>query len=176
MPSVKIRKFQNSDIPRLIEVYSDAAKLKFSKGDSLWGEHPYSKEEIKLMVANRNFFVALINNLIVGSFELTDSDLRMWPVDGGAKNLAIYLHSLATSNYSRGAGIGKEILAWIEDYARSKGLKYIRLDCSRNNLALHNYYLKQGFQDVVKLDVKRKPTARDLRDPIYQSITMQKPL
>ena len=54
--------------------------------------------------------------------------------------------------------------------------KAIRLDCSYTNQLLCDYYKKEGFKELRRLDIPRKSSARDLRDPIYKVALFQRSL
>ena len=46
----------------------------------------------------------------------------------------------------RGAGLGKQFLAWIYDYVREKGCKTIELNTYVQNYPSHKFYYNEGFE------------------------------
>ena len=71
---------------------------------------------------------------------LLDRDAR-WP--NGDDGRALYVHHLATDPDR--PGLGREMLAWAEDYARKQGKIFLRLDSQQANHALSRYYDSLGY-------------------------------
>jgi ribosomal-protein-alanine N-acetyltransferase len=46
-------------------------------------------------------------------------------------------------------GLGKAMLAWLEDVARTAGIRRIQLECRRDNAAARNFYGAQGYHEHV---------------------------
>ena len=60
---------------------------------------------------------------------------------------AVYVHRLITARSHAGRGLGGELIDWAGRRARRDyGAKWIRIDVWTSNIALHDYYLKNGFQ------------------------------
>ena len=59
---------------------------------------------------------------------------------------ALYVHNLVADSGVKGAG--STFLRCAEDYARSLGKTYLRLDSIEGNPAINGYYEKQGFLAV----------------------------
>ena len=60
---------------------------------------------------------------------------------------AVYVHRLITARGYAGRGLGGELINWAGTRARREyGAKWIRIDVWTSNLALHDYYMKEGFQ------------------------------
>lgn len=56
----------------------------------------------------------------------------------------VYLEQIGVSDKARGKGIGKKLMEWAEDMARSLGAKYISLDVMAANRA-RSLYERQGY-------------------------------
>ena len=59
---------------------------------------------------------------------------------------AVYAHRLITARNYSGWGLGAELLNWAGLRGRRFGAKWIRIDVWASNPALHDYYLKRGFE------------------------------
>ncbi len=46
-------------------------------------------------------------------------------------------------------GLGRSVLAWLEDVARTAGIRRIQLECRRDNAAARNFYGTQGYHEQV---------------------------
>jgi ribosomal-protein-alanine N-acetyltransferase len=47
----------------------------------------------------------------------------------------------------RRQGVGSAILAWLEEVARAAGMRRIRLECRRDNVAGRNFYSEHGYHE-----------------------------
>lgn len=68
---------------------------------------------------------------------------RCWE-DDGVK--AMYLHNFVTA--LNGNGIGSIFLKNCEEYGRITGKQFLRLDCTKSNLKLNQYYEEHGYRAV----------------------------
>ncbi len=65
-----------------------------------------------------------------------------WPDD----EPALYIHNFASSVHYKGAG--REFIGRVEDLARKKDKKYVRLDVLRDYEPLAEYYASMGYQEA----------------------------
>jgi GNAT superfamily N-acetyltransferase len=79
----------------------------------------------------------------------TRANPAVWTGPYCACNLAesaIYAHRLITARDYSGLGLGAQLIDWAGLRARREyGAKWIRIDVWTTNIALHNYYQRQGF-------------------------------
>ncbi|ALC90534.1 acetyltransferase [Bacillus sp. FJAT-18017] len=105
-------------------------------------------EEIEQAIINQETYIVLKDKDIVGTFTLlshqSEWDRHIWGSDLSSKSL--YLHRLAIIPADMKKGIGKCILAWIQDNVSDK--EYLRLDCVTDNSKLNNFYMNNGFELV----------------------------
>ncbi|WP_052342683.1 GNAT family N-acetyltransferase [Bacillus sp. EB01] len=103
-------------------------------------------EEIEQAIINQETYIVLKDKDIVGTFTLlsqqSEWDRHIWGSDLSSKSL--YLHRLAIIPTYMKKGIGKSILAWIQDNMSNK--EYLRLDCVTDNSKLNNFYMNNGFE------------------------------
>ncbi len=171
--SITIRTANSSDILDIAEVLTQAAHFKSEQGDYLWGDQPFTHEEVGERMKKGGLYAVVENDAIVGTVYLTDSDERVWG-DNGEGNVALYVHGLAISDMARGRGIGGQVLEWAVGIARDQRKKALRLDCSYTNTRLCSYYLGRGFTEVGRRDISRRSNARDVRDSVYRVALLQR--
>ncbi len=171
--SIEIRPTDTDDIPDIAKVLSQATLHKSEQGDYLWGNQPYTTEDVEAKIRAGGLYTVIYNGLISGTVIVTDKDQRIWN-DSGEDQEALYVHQLATSDEARGQNLGGQIIDWVADKAKKDGRRSIRLDCSYTNQRLYDYYKSRGFIEVARRDIPRKNTARDLRDPIYKVALLQR--
>ena len=97
---------------------------------------------------------------LVGVMALLERDPR-WP--NGDDGRALYVHHLATTPSH--PGLGREMLAWAEDFARARGKAFLRLDSQRVNRPLSRYYEALGYR-----------AAGTCVEGAYEGILREKPL
>ena len=170
---IEIRPAEIDDIPAIADVLSQAARHKSEKGDYLWGDQPYTTDEVGQMLESGGLYAVTADGTVTGTVRITDSDERVWG-DDGTSSEALYVHGLATSDTVRGQNVGGKVLEWVAEKAKQEGKKAVRLDCSYTNRGLCNYYVQRGFAEIKRRDIPRKSTARDLRDPVYQAALLQR--
>lgn len=85
----------------------------------------------------------------------TFSDPRLWTPDEQA-DPAMYLHRLIVRR--KHAGLGAEIMDWACHRAHRLGLHWLRIDVWTENIGLHRYYERNGFEHVRTLDLSDYPS------------------
>lgn len=58
------------------------------------------------------------------------------------------LHTLVVDPLAQGRGYGRAFVAYYEEYARSHGCPYLRMDTNVKNTAARRMYAKLGFAEV----------------------------
>jgi GNAT superfamily N-acetyltransferase len=105
-------------------------------------------EEIELAITNQETYIVLKDNDIVATFTLlskqSEWDKQIWGEDITSKTL--YLHRFAIIPTYMNTGLGRSILAWIQNIVRDK--EYVRLDCVADNHKLNNFYKNNEFELV----------------------------
>lgn len=110
-----------------------------------WGDWYYKELYnmdyfLKTMKLHKLYVVKNKNELI-GLFLIKNND-ELWKDN----EEAYYLHHFITKvGYN---GVGEEILNFINALALKNNIKYLRLDCVKNNLKLNDYYSNHGFTKV----------------------------
>jgi GNAT superfamily N-acetyltransferase len=56
-----------------------------------------------------------------------------------------YVDDLVTDEKRRSAGIGKALIAWLEDEARRRGSPGLDLESGTHRTAAHRFYFREGF-------------------------------
>lgn len=81
-----------------------------------------------------------------------------WP--GGHTDLfdARYLARMAVRRSVAGQNIGRMLIGYAAWVASNIGVSKLRLDCSKTNTKLHDYYRQQGFTHVGTVDMPDRKT------------------
>lgn len=57
----------------------------------------------------------------------------------------IDIDNVVVDENARGQGIGKKLVAWIENWAREQGLSFAVLDSYTSNIDSHRFYFREGY-------------------------------
>jgi ribosomal protein S18 acetylase RimI-like enzyme len=151
---IKIRQANANEVAIALTLFEEAALVLREKGTTQW-QHwinptpAYVNRVQKGFDDNVYFFVEKSGQL-AGMFRLMDSDEEYW---GQQAEAAVYLHSFSTRPAFKGQEIGATVLTLIENQTRERGIDYFRLDCIASNVALCNYYIRQGFVPIRKKEM-----------------------
>ena len=58
------------------------------------------------------------------------------------------LHTLTIAPHAAGRGFGKAFVAFYEEYARTKGCRYLRMDTNVKNAQARAMYQKLGYKEI----------------------------
>ncbi|MET8678513.1 GNAT family N-acetyltransferase [Streptomyces sp. NPDC004647] len=84
---------------------------------------------------------------ILATVTLAPPDRDFWTEEDEPET-AVYVAKLITARKAAGQQLGGRILDWVGSVARTQGKPWVRLDCWRANVALQEYYLREGFHHV----------------------------
>ncbi|MGW1819472.1 GNAT family N-acetyltransferase [Streptomyces sp. NPDC002125] len=84
---------------------------------------------------------------LLATVTLAPADMDFWkPSD--FPDSAVYVAKLITTRAAKGSSLGGRLLDWAGSQARAQGKPWVRLDCWRDNQALQEFYLREGFEHV----------------------------
>jgi len=162
---LSVRLAGNSDIPRVIAILRDAARVPISKG--ITDQWPLDFESGPLMDAanTATLYVAEdAEGLVVGCFILQWADELWWGIQPPT---AGYVHRLAVASSARGSGAGAQMLDWISRRIIAEGRDFVRLDCTAHNRRLRRYYEDLGFR-WVRDETVNGVTSHPVADALYE--------
>lgn len=136
-----IRQARPNDVGTLATIEEEAAAWLRSRGIEP-GQPPRPYQDIfAATVAAGQTYVAERGGVVAGKITLQAAD-SLWYDQPGE---SLYIHGLTVRRSFAGQEIGRALLRWAEDRARSQGKACLRLDCNANNPALRAYYERAGF-------------------------------
>jgi ribosomal protein S18 acetylase RimI-like enzyme len=152
--NIKIRQTNADEVAKVLALFEESALILREKGTTQW-QHwinptPALINRVQKGVAEKDYFFVEKSRQLAGMFRLMNSDEEYWGVQTEA---AVYLHSFLTRPAFKGQNIGSTVLKSLEIQVRERGIRYFRLDCIADNVALCNYYENQGFTRIRKQKV-----------------------
>lgn len=142
------------DLGEVETLFALAIEYQRKKGTYSWQgmNRPLIENEIR----QKLHWKILEEDHIACFFSVAFTDRLVW--DERDSDPSIYLHRIVTNPVFRGKGYVRHIVAWAEEYGRSMGKHFIRLDTGRDNHRLNTYYRECGFEYC---GVKRFPDDAD---------------
>lgn len=139
----QIRLAELKDKDRIVELLNKVTLYLHKKGINQW-TYPWDTNEIKHDIENRFVYLLLVEDLIVGTFSIKDTDdIEVNLIKPKSK----YLYRIAISPEYQGKNLGIDIVKYSSDYSKSMG-KSLYLDCWAGNDKLRSFYLKTGFDFI----------------------------
>jgi GNAT superfamily N-acetyltransferase len=138
---VTIRQAGHGDLPTVIDILADTAAWLKTKGIVQWPDR-FPPSVVISAMDGADLYVVAKGVEVVATITLQWHDPSFW----GERDDAAFVHRLAVR---RGhSGLGRSLLDWAAEQARSKGRTYLCLDCLSTNQRLCRYYEDLGFRAV----------------------------
>ncbi len=154
MENLKIRLADKSEMKKGFSLLQEASLWLKEKNIDYWqnwsNPHDSSFNWIKEGFDANQFYFVLKESEVVGMFRLQWNDEQFW---GEQEDNAGYIHSFTTARQHQGQGLGRQILAQIEDMCKQNHKKYVRLDCGAHIEKLCQYYENSGFVSVGEISL-----------------------
>ncbi len=156
-----------AQLHRVVVVLEEASAWLRSRGIDQWPA-TFSSDWIGPPIERGETWLAAVDGTLAGTVTLAGHD-PAWPDHPSAS----YVHRLAVRRTF--AGLGRVLLEWARDEARSHGEAVLRLDCASANHRLRRYYEAAGFRqrgvatvhdvDVTLLERRTLPADEGGSDP-----------
>ena len=158
---MQIKLCTEADIVIVGEFYDKAVKylcenINYPK----WTYKEYPSEgSVRAKTEAGHQFMCMEDDKVVGAFVLNDDPQGQYENAHWSNPLALgeYMvcHTLATDPDVQGKGIGRQMVEYCIDYAKSHGYKAVRLDVVPDNIPARKLYEKCGFQYLGDVDLER---------------------
>ncbi|MEE3999948.1 GNAT family N-acetyltransferase [Tenacibaculum sp. FZY0031] len=146
--TIQLQKIQVEDFKFLITLMDDvykAAYKHFWKDEGNWYvQSQFSKRNLEkeLSAEKTSYYFVLFNTKRVGIFRI------LWDekLSGFEQKKSLKLHRIYLHKNTQGKGIGKQLLAWLEEEAIKKQYELIWLDTMDEKPQAFEFYKKLGYQ------------------------------
>ena len=141
MSDLLIRQAGHEDLEAIIRLHEEDELG--SHGDRWTKENRPAYEAAFAAIARSDenkLFVALDGHEVVGTFQLT-----FIPNLTGRGALRVKVESVKVKGARRSGGIGAQMMAFAEDYARANGAAAMELTSNKTRRDAHRFYERLGF-------------------------------
>jgi ribosomal protein S18 acetylase RimI-like enzyme len=150
-PGLRFRAAARSDLSEVIATLAEASRWEMEKGFPHPWPIPFPEDRLRpALERGEIYLVADDRGRTAGTVTLQWDDLPFWgprPPDAG------YVHRLAVRREFAGRGIGGQMLLWAEREIRARDRRFVRLDCLRDAVRLHEFYRSYGFRWIGEVTV-----------------------
>ena len=136
-----------SNLDKVKEIAECCASDMINRNIFQWNEKYPSKKIFKEDIESNSLYLAKINQEIVGCIMLTKNkddvykDIKWLSED----NINLYIHRLAVHPLFQKKGIGRKMMDFAEDYAKSNNYESVRLDTFSKNKRNNIFYENRGY-------------------------------
>ena len=146
--NIQLKPILSSDSVALFKLMKEVYPLAYShfwldKGD-WYVDSQYSTTHIlkELSVENAEYYFVIYKDEIVGNFRFVWDEKLL----GLSEEKQVKLHRIYLHQKTQGKGIGKELLAWLDEKAQQKGYEIIWLDAMDEQPQAFEFYKKMGYK------------------------------
>jgi GNAT superfamily N-acetyltransferase len=140
---VTIRQAGPKDTSAIVSLLQEAAAWLTARGSVMWRDDELRERHIDEAVRQGQFFVAILDDAVVGTVKFQLEDERFWPDLPTGE--AAYIHRLAVRRECARGLVAPVLLEWAASEARTRGRRYLRLDCEASRHRLRSVYETAGF-------------------------------
>lgn len=146
---LNFRKAAPEDLPGILTVVSQARAFMASLGIDQWQDGYPSSEILSEDIRVGRAYVHDGGGAIASICVLTSEHEPVYDAIDGAWHVCepcMTLHRMAVDDAHRHSGLAADILKNVLDLARRQGLRGLRADTHRENVAMRRFLEKNGFQ------------------------------
>ncbi|WP_433218080.1 GNAT family N-acetyltransferase [Microtetraspora malaysiensis] len=159
------------DLPSVLSLLADAARWLASQGVRQWPADGFPASRIEPLIETGTMYVLDDGRGPAATVALDGhADPEFWGRDD-RPDTARYVHKLAVSRAYAGKGLGEALLDWAGLRAAADGRRWLRLDCSKDNLRLQRYYAELGFRHVRTVDLAHRASGALFERPAGATVT-----
>ena|SRR5437868_2193927 len=172
-----LRRAEPADLQGILSLLTVTAEWLYRKGVRQWPRGGFGPERIEPLIDERVLYVL---DDASGGGDGNGPDGETPPVatvalDGHADpefwtrddnpGAGLYVHKLAVARAWSGWGLGDLLLDWAGTAVASAGLRWLRLDCAKDNQGLQNYYQGKGFRHLRTVDLPHRASGALFQRP-----------
>ena len=147
--NLRFRKGVANDLERIMELVADAQSWFRKQNIDQWQDGYPTCEIISNDISNNENHIVELNGVAVATFVLSFAGEPTYNEIKGKgwlnENRYAVVHRIAVADECRRKGIAHEILRYVEEVSVEQGIRDIRIDTHRDNIAMRSLLKKLGY-------------------------------
>lgn len=147
--NLRFRKGGADDLERIMELVADAQRWFRGQGIDQWQDGYPTQDIILSDISYSNNYIVELNGVVSATFVASfDGEPTYSEIKGKGwlnENPYAVVHRIAVADACRRKGIAREILHYTEELCAERGVRDIRIDTHRDNLAMRSLLKKMGY-------------------------------
>ncbi|MFJ4409235.1 MULTISPECIES: GNAT family N-acetyltransferase [unclassified Streptomyces] len=165
MTDLHIRAARLDELGQVEDLLREASAWLAARGIDQW-QFPPHRDRITRALENGDVFLAVVGERPIATLQLdAHADPEFWTAEDRPDD-ALYVHRMAVTRGSAGAGVGGALLNWAAVRAATAGKSWLRLDAWKDNHGLHRYYEAEGFTLVRVVDLPHRGSGALFQRPV----------
>jgi len=151
-----IRKANKRDLGGIMKMYKSCVTGMLKNGINQWDDTYPNQEIINEDLSTGTYYVAEMDGTIIGGINIDQNqDDTYLPLNWKDKsNSFLVVHRLGVKEEFWNKKIGKDLMLFTESLVIKKGLKSIRLDTYSGNPKAMQFYIRLGYTELGKINLK----------------------
>lgn len=147
--NLRFRNGRAEDLDAVMALVADAQRWFRGQGIDQWQDGYPTQDIILSDISYNNNYIVELNGVVSATFVASfDGEPTYSEIKGKGwlnENPYAVVHRIAVADACRRKGIAKEILHYTEELCAERGVKDIRIDTHRDNLAMRSLLKKMGY-------------------------------
>ena len=147
--NLRFRKGGADDLERIMGLVADAQRWFRGQGIDQWQDGYPTQDIILSDISYNNNYIVELNGVVSATFVASfDGEPTYSEIKGKGwlnENPYAVVHRIAVADACRRKGIAREILHYTEELCAERGVRDIRIDTHRDNMAMRSLLKKMGY-------------------------------
>lgn len=151
-----LRRAVEADLPGVLALLAETAGWLNGRGVRQWPVGGFPAERIAPLIEEGSMYLLDGEERPVATLALDGhADPEFWAAED-VPGSALYVHKLSVARGYSGRGLGQALLDWAGLRVLATGRRWLRLDCSKDNPGLQDYYRGQRFTHLRTVDLPHR--------------------
>lgn len=151
-----IRKATKEDLEKIAKIYENIHTAE-EKGEAVIGwnrniyptrntaEQAFHRDDLFVMTDEKE--EQIIGTAILNQIQVPEYYGASWEFEAPEEQIMV-MHTLVIDPNEKSKGYGRAFASYYEEYARSKGCRYLRIDTNEKNIRARKFYKELGYKEI----------------------------
>ncbi|MEU1877469.1 GNAT family N-acetyltransferase [Streptosporangium sp. NPDC020072] len=154
-----------ADLGEVLTLLAETADWLNGRGVRQWPAGGFPAARIAPLIETGDMYLVEGERGVVATIALDgNADPEFWRAED-LPGAALYVHKLSVARSCSGLGLGRALLDWAGLRVVAAGGRWLRLDCSKDNMRLQDYYRGQRFTHLRTVDLPHRASGALFQRP-----------